>query len=147
MRRTAPAVVYGDALDQVATFAYPLDSAVTWAEPRGKELRSRVTSGVEATWDDGLYDHFLKGRLRWIVPVTGFDLGPAASGYNDSVRQWLTWAWGGDSFRWVYDRNDMSTFATVWLESPTDRNGAGLERDGTRYVDVTVRGFSEITGY
>jgi hypothetical protein len=131
-----------------ATFAYPLDDPRAWVEPRGLLLRQRFISGIESTWDDGLYDYFLQCTTRWLEPAAGLSLGPAATFFNpaNGIKDMLLWFWKGNEAEFYPDATS-GTHQTIWLEKPLDASAITLESDLTRKITWTFRSDAEFTGY
>lgn len=142
-----PRIVWGDSLEHTLDFAYPLDEATSWAEPRQVET-VRFPSGEVSAWIPA-NDHFLSGKARWLVPTTGLGLGPTGTPWHGmaGVGAWLAWAQGKRAFRWYPDRVASPTvFLTCTLHEPV-RGGVELEQDKTRVLSLVLRSTTEFTGY
>lgn len=152
VRRTLPKITYGTGFSKTIEFQYPLDEANTYTLPRGTGLRKRLLADIEAWWDDGKYDHFLQGVLRYIPQNTAFptthNYGPSGPGFgwDDGVRDWLEWCWRGNSFRWFKD-STSGTYQEAWLHEPTEGQAVRNESDPTKSLPITIRSFAEFTGY
>lgn len=142
-----PRILWGASFEHTLDFAYPLDEAVSWSEPRAAET-VRFPSGEVAAWLAAT-DHYLSGKARWIEPVAGLALGPAATPWHGAtgVGAWLAWAQGKRAFRWVPDRVAApGAFVLARLHEPM-RGGVEVEADQTRRLSLVLRSASEFTGY
>ena len=161
-----PAILWGgDPANGIAhpytlQLEYPLDSATTYAEPRGV-VRSRSYDGSrESVWDYG-DDWFLRFTARYVDPGSidaggaiyeGFSPTPAARtsywGGSSPASGWqrfLTWAQTGWSFVFRPDATASPMVEhTVWLHGEPE-----IEQEGdlTRRITLTLRSATDITGY
>lgn len=138
--RPAPAILWGDNLENALVFGYPVEAA-TWARVRREEYETvqAFDGSAEDAWDVG-QDYELKGAFRWVelrdrtapTPATGWS-GPAG------VQSFLDWARDRRRFRFCPDSGNLNFWvADCWLEDPST-DEPPIEDDGTRKVDLVVR--------
>lgn len=133
-------------LRNTLSFGYPLDSAVSYPEPREGSEWAQAPSGVEDAWDGGA-DELLEGDARWIPTVNTTD--PVATGW-DGAAGWaafLTWARKKNALR-LYPDRDSASFVDCYLVEPM-QGAPSTEDDGSRALRLKLRSTdgSAFTGY
>lgn len=138
-RNLRPAIVWGDAFENILLFGYPLDEAVSYPLPREGSEQVQGDSGEEDAWDNGT-DQYLEGKVRWIPRETGnTPEGVSATGWEGATgwAAFLSWARTKKVFRWAFDRGATGTYQTAYLVEPSGR--PDLENDMTRALSLSIR--------
>ena len=137
VRGKIPRITWGGSFANSLIFAYPLDEAVAFSQPREGSQVIETPSGTRDAWIVA-HDQLLSGVLRWIPGEDA--VSPTRTGWDGAtgVRAWLESARAQNVFRWIPDSTVLGTYYPMYLVAPQD-GGTVYEVDFTRRIAITMR--------
>ena len=147
-RTTQPSILWGTSFANTLTLSL-FDNAVCYPMPGEGSEWVDLPGSSHDSWITGT-DQILEGDARYI-PTTNETSPFTATGWDGSTgwREFLEWAWAGNAFRWVYDKDTVGTYVLSYLIEPRMGFVPALEQDGTRRVRLKMRSSdgTDYTGY
>lgn len=149
-RGDIPRITWGAAFVNTLEVGYPLDSALSYADPRPEQEVSRVASGTEDAWVIG-DDYILEGDARWIPAANGTTpAGDTITGWDGSTgwRAFLAWARQANQFRFIPSKAVPGTYILSSLVEPMMGPPTLEDADLTKRMRLKIRNVSsEYAGY
>jgi hypothetical protein len=141
-RGRIPRILWGAGFANTLQAGWPLDSALSYSEPRPGFARSTTTAGGEDSWSYGDF-FFLSGVWVGVRPsayVGGFG-GRTVTGYDGATgwQAFLAWARLGNTFRFVFDDAVPGTFRECVLVEPMKGDGELDTTDYSRRIPLVMR--------
>lgn len=132
-----PCILWGSSFQNTLSIGYPLDSLISYSNPREGYSVVQTESGIEGAWIQGT-DYVLEGDMRWIPSVSTSN--PVYTGWNGAtgVEAFLEFARNKNPIRYCPNAAATGSYTTCYLVEPMT-GPPNQEENGTRSIRLVLR--------